>query len=67
MRHVRSYFPLLPKQDLIPTKPTQVYVPRIYGFRVNELSPYYRNREDDGRLQADSQSRSSRRSRRQGR
>ena len=54
-------------QDLIPTKPTQAYVPRIYGFRVNESSPYYRNREDDGRMQADAQSRSSRRSRRQGR
>lgn len=55
-------------QDLIPTKPTQAYVPRIYGFRVNEQSPYYRNREDDSRLQVgDTQSRSGRRSRRQGR
>mmetsp|Transcript_3662 Transcript_3662/g.7314 ORF Transcript_3662/g.7314 Transcript_3662/m.7314 type:complete len:133 (+) Transcript_3662:38-436(+) len=58
---------LLSHSDLIPTKPTQAYVPRIYGFRVNELSPYYRNREDDSRLQADAQSRSSRRSRRGGR
>lgn len=62
-----NYLLLLLLQDLIPTKPTQAYVPRIYGFRVNELSPYYRNREDDGRMQADAQSRSSRRSRRQGR
>ena len=53
-------------QDIIPSKPTQTYVPRIYGFRVNEASAYYRNREDD---QNDSQlaSRQSRRSRRQGR
>ena len=54
-------------QDLIPIKPSQSYVPRIYGFRVNESSPYYLNREDDGRIQSDTQSRSSRRSRRQGR
>jgi casein kinase II subunit beta len=53
-------------QDMVPSKPSQSYVPRVYGFRVNEQSLFYRNREDDQRdqQQLDAQTRQSRRSRR---
>lgn len=30
---------------MVPSKPTQTYVPRVYGFRVNEESPYFQSRE----------------------
>jgi hypothetical protein len=33
-------------QDMIPAKPTQTYVPRVYGFKVHESSLYYRNHEE---------------------
>lgn len=32
---------------MVPQKPTQIYQPRVYGFRVNEQSLYYRNRDDE--------------------
>jgi hypothetical protein len=32
-------------QDMIPQRPTQTYVPRTFGFKVNETSLYYLNRE----------------------
>jgi casein kinase II subunit beta len=50
-------------QEMIPSKPAQTYVPRVYGFRVNEESLFYRNRENDNKDQvvADTLSRSSRR------
>ena len=61
-----SFFALL--QDMVPTRPGQSYVPRVYGFRVNKSSLYYRNREEDQReKKMESTSRQSRRSRRQGR
>lgn len=56
----------LPK-DMVPPKPSQTYVPRVFGFRVNEESLYYRGREDERKDQliiADNNSRTSRRSRR---
>jgi casein kinase II subunit beta len=36
---------LLLLQDMVPTKPSQTYHPRVYGFRVHESSLYYKNRE----------------------
>jgi hypothetical protein len=36
-------------QDIVPVKPAQTYQPRVYGFRVNEASLYYKNREEDER------------------
>jgi hypothetical protein len=33
-------------KDMVPSKPTQVYHPRVYGFKVNQASLYYRNREE---------------------
>jgi hypothetical protein len=58
---------------MVPSKPAQTYLPRVYGFRVNESSAYYTNRDDDIRNQIQAQKnhvdstgndRSSRRSRR---
>lgn len=54
-------------QDMVPAKPSQRYIPRVYGFRVNETSLYYRNRENEARKESaveDTQTRGSRRSRR---
>lgn len=36
---------LLQNPDLIPPKPQQAYVPRIYGFRINSESQFYTKRE----------------------
>jgi casein kinase II subunit beta len=33
-------------KDMIPPKPTQSYVPRVYGFKVNQSSLFYRNHEE---------------------
>ena len=56
-------------QDMVPSRPSQTYVPRVYGFRINQQSSYYRNREVERtrEQQGDSHSRQSRRSRRHGR
>ena len=35
---------LLSYPDLIPPKSAQFYVPRIYGFRINRESAYYKQR-----------------------
>ncbi len=37
---------LNPYQDMIPVKPTQEYTPRVYGFKINSASLFYRNNED---------------------
>jgi Casein kinase II regulatory subunit len=37
---------LMTHPDMVPAKPSQNYQPRVYGFRVNEQSAYYRNRDD---------------------
>jgi len=45
-----STFPhlfLLTQPELIPPRPTQGYVPRIYGFRINKESLYYMNNSAD--------------------
>lgn len=34
---------------MIPPKPNQSYHPRVFGFRVNQASLYYTNREEDAR------------------
>ena len=31
---------------MVPSKPAQMYQPRVYGFRVNESSAYYTKRDD---------------------
>lgn len=33
-------------QDMVPVKPTQEYTPRVYGFKINSSSLYYRNNEE---------------------
>jgi casein kinase II subunit beta len=53
---------LMTHPDMIPSKPTQTYVPRVYGFKVNENSLYFLNREDPRQQrQVDTQSRDRRR------
>jgi hypothetical protein len=32
-------------QDMVPAKPAQHYVPRVYGFKIHQSSLYYRNHE----------------------
>ena len=55
---------LMTHPDMVPTKPGQVYQPRVYGFRVNESSLYYKNREEDqNNRHSERQSRRSRRGR----
>lgn len=54
---------------MIPPKPNQSYYPRVFGFRVNQASLYYTNREEDARANQQRQGeavagRQSRRSRR---
>jgi casein kinase II subunit beta len=51
-------------QDMIPAKPTQNYVPRVYGFKVNTASLFYQNREEGQQhVQIQNDQRQSRRSR----
>ena len=37
---------LITHPEMIPSKPTQTYVPRVYGFKVNETSLFYQNHEE---------------------
>jgi len=37
---------LMTHPDMVPNKPTQQYQPRIYGFKINQSSLYYRNHEE---------------------
>lgn len=37
---------LMTHPDMIPAKPTQEYTPRVYGFKINSSSLYYRNNEE---------------------
>jgi len=37
---------LMTHPDMVPNKPTQQYQPRIYGFKINQASLYYRNHEE---------------------
>jgi casein kinase II subunit beta len=37
---------LMTHPDMVPVRPTQEYTPRVYGFKINEQSLYYRNNQD---------------------
>lgn len=37
---------LMTHPDMIPAKPSQIYVPRVYGFKVNKSSLFYKNHEE---------------------
>merc|ERR1712137_616878 len=37
---------LMTHPDMIPAKPSQTYVPRVYGFKVNQQSLFYKNHEE---------------------
>jgi casein kinase II subunit beta len=49
---------LMTHPDMIPVKPTQDYIPRVYGFKINNTSLYYRN--NDASLQSRSEGREQR-------
>ena len=62
-----SYQIPLNTQEMIPVRPSQQYVPRVYGFKINQSSLYFRNNnEDDENRAAGSNSRRSNQSSRQG-
>jgi len=55
---------LMTHPDMIPAKPSQTYVPRVYGFKVNCSSLFYKNHEEGPpKKSIDSSSRNSRRER----
>jgi len=37
---------LMTHPDMIPQRPSQKYVPRVYGFKVHKSSLYYKNNEE---------------------
>jgi len=37
---------LMTHPDMIPAKPSQTYVPRVYGFKVHKSSLFYKNHEE---------------------
>ena len=45
---VQLKFCLIPllSQDMIPTRPAQYYVPRVYGFRIHSSSLFHKHRDD---------------------
>jgi len=52
---------LMTHPDMIPAKPSQTYVPRVYGFKVNQQSLFYKNHEEGPpKKSIDSSSRNSR-------
>ncbi|CAM9656660.1 unnamed protein product [Discosporangium mesarthrocarpum] len=51
---------LLAHPDLIPSRPSQSYVSRIYGFKINSSSVYHKNNKEGGAA-SDANSRNSRR------
>ncbi|KAG7355564.1 casein kinase II regulatory subunit [Nitzschia inconspicua] len=56
---------LMTHPDMIPPKPAQTYIPRVYGFKVHESSLFYTNHEDgpQSQLAVDGAPRQTRRSR----
>mmetsp|Transcript_54521 Transcript_54521/g.62927 ORF Transcript_54521/g.62927 Transcript_54521/m.62927 type:complete len:459 (+) Transcript_54521:39-1415(+) len=55
---------LMTHPDMIPTRPSQTYVPRVYGFKVHKSSLFYKNHEESPKKsQIENSSRQSRRSR----
>jgi len=54
---------LMTHPDMIPTRPSQTYVPRVYGFKVHKSSLFYKNHEESPKKsQIENSSRQSRRS-----
>eukprot|EP00536_Pseudo-nitzschia_multiseries_P000373 jgi/Psemu1/317294/estExt_fgenesh1_pm.C_50011 len=55
---------LMTHPDMIPAKPSQTYVPRVYGFKVNESSLFYKYHEEGPpKKSIESSSRNNRRAR----
>ena len=62
----RSYHMPLNTQEMIPVRPSQQYVPRVYGFKINQSSLYFRNNNEDDENRAGSNSRRTSQRSRQG-
>lgn len=61
---------LMTHPDMVPMKPTQEYIPRVYGFKIHSSSLYYKNNEEETaqrRLEANDRNSLSRRKSRAGR
>lgn len=56
---------LMTHPDMIPAKPTQHYQPRVYGFKINQSSLYYRNHEEPASQRQEGRDRLNRRRSRQ--
>lgn len=56
---------LMTHPDMIPAKPTQHYQPRVYGFKINQSSLYYRNHEESASQRQEGRDRLNRRRSRQ--
>lgn len=60
---------LMTHPEMIPVKPSQQYVPRVFGFKIHQSSVYFRNNNEDEQLatyQNDHRSRYGNRSRQGG-
>lgn len=42
-------------KDIIPPKPVQQYIPRVYGFRIHSSSLYFKNRFEEDQEKKDQQ------------
>lgn len=51
---------LMTHPEMIPVRPSQQYVPRVYGFKINQSSLYFRNHEDESLVQSDNRNRRAR-------
>lgn len=50
----------------IPVKPSQQYIPRVFGFKIHQSSPYFRNNNEDEQFANDHRNRWGNRSRQGG-
>lgn len=37
-------------QEMIPVKPSQQYIPRVFGFKIHQSSVYFRNNNEDEQI-----------------
>jgi len=51
---------LMAHPEIVPVKPSQQYIPRIYGFKIHQSSLYYRNREEENQRKMEGGSTASR-------
>eukprot|EP00804_Cyclotella_cryptica_P026285 CCRYP_007616-RA/>CCRYP_007616-RA protein AED:0.31 eAED:0.31 QI:0/0.66/0.5/1/0.66/0.25/4/351/177 len=42
---------LMTHPEMIPVKPSQQYIPRVFGFKIHQSSVYFRNNNEDEQIQ----------------